>query len=291
MPLNLFELAGDTRISAGVAGLLANTTYYFNIVVKDSDGNISAYSANSVTTLTPDITPPAPGNSGAISASSISGGSLVLHWTGATDDRTPADNLGYTVYRSSSNNLNTVANCEANGTKLAENSTGSNVLYVKGLSASATYYFNIVVQDLSGNKSVYTTSPQTTSAIYDTSAPAVLDMQSSNETANSIKVSWSPATDNMTLPSDLQYALYTSNSSNLGTVADCENNGELLQDFTTNVTSLICYGLDPDTTYYFCVIVRDATGNMSCYPWIGDSTTSNPDPPLADPTDPSPSKL
>ncbi|MED3796633.1 S-layer homology domain-containing protein [Lysinibacillus capsici] len=51
--LNGTPLGGYTKDSNSfnVTGLVANTTYYFNIIVKDTDGNKSAYTMQQVTTL------------------------------------------------------------------------------------------------------------------------------------------------------------------------------------------------------------------------------------------------
>lgn len=51
--LNGTPLGGYTKDSNSfnVTGLVANTTYYFNVIVKDTDGNKSAYTMQEVTTL------------------------------------------------------------------------------------------------------------------------------------------------------------------------------------------------------------------------------------------------
>lgn len=51
--LNGTPLGGYTKDSNSfnVTGLVANTTYYFNVIVKDTDGNKSAYTMQQVTTL------------------------------------------------------------------------------------------------------------------------------------------------------------------------------------------------------------------------------------------------
>lgn len=51
--LNGTPLGGNTKDSNSfnVTGLVANTTYYFNVIVKDTDGNKSAYTMQQVTTL------------------------------------------------------------------------------------------------------------------------------------------------------------------------------------------------------------------------------------------------
>lgn len=104
-----------------------------------------------------DATLPVPGNSGTLTATN-SGLDIVLTWTAATDNVTPQANLEYTVFYSTTNNINTVANAEANGTVIGM-SWSSNITSktVTGLTIGTTYYFNVAVKDAGLNKAVYTT--------------------------------------------------------------------------------------------------------------------------------------
>ncbi len=103
-----------------------------------------------------DNTPPVQGNSGTITTSSVTTTSLTLDWTKATDDYTAATELTYRVYDSTTDNINTVANAEANGTEIGTESTNIDTKNVTGLTANTTYYFAIIVKDEALNKSIYT---------------------------------------------------------------------------------------------------------------------------------------
>src|SRR6185436_5649841 len=154
--------------TANVTGLTPATGYYFNLIVKDAVGNKAVYVTKNETTLA-DTTAPVPGNAGAITTASVATTSLTLNWTKATDDASAQSALQYEVRRSSSNNIGTVANAEANGTVVLAYTTDIATANVTGLTPATGYYFNLIVKDAVGNKAVYVTKNETTLA--DTTAP------------------------------------------------------------------------------------------------------------------------
>jgi hypothetical protein len=102
-------------------------------------------------------------------------------------------------------------------------------------------------------------------------------------------LSWPASTDNLADPRDLQYAVYLSEYGNIDTVANCENNGTLIVDYTTGIFTTNVGNLRPDSFSYLNVVVRDPAGNTSCYfmdmattsqteaeKLNGDGTNSNP---------------
>ena len=99
---------------------------------------------------------PTAGNSGTLTVMNLSTNSLTLSWTKASDDETAAESLTYTVYFSSSDNIGTIADIEANGT--AANSSAANIdsLDVTDLTENTTYYFNVIVADANDNQAAYT---------------------------------------------------------------------------------------------------------------------------------------
>ena len=93
-----------------------------------------------------------------LTSSNLTATSFTLSWTQATDDLTPQGNLTYKVYRSAANpssgTFSTLAQIEA-GTLVAT-ATGSGTTSISGyMSSGNAYYFNIVVKDADGNKSIY----------------------------------------------------------------------------------------------------------------------------------------
>ncbi|WP_240422197.1 fibronectin type III domain-containing protein, partial [Paenibacillus periandrae] len=244
-----------------VTGLMESTTYYFNVIAKDEAGNKTAYTMKQV--VTSDITAPAVSD-GTISMAGITATEVTLNWTKATDTVSATSALQYQVYRSSSNNLNTVANIEANGTAVGSYTTDIGTYSVTGLTESTTYYFNVIVKDEAGNKTAYTMKQVVTS---DITAPAVSDgtLSTSGITATEVTLNWTKATDAVTAPSALQYQVYQSSSNNLDTVANIETNGTAVGSYTADIGTYSVTGLMESTTYYFNVIVKDEAGNKTAY--------------------------
>lgn len=108
---------------------------------------------------------PVPGNIGLINAINPMTTTIDLSWTGATSPYFDSDFLEYKVYRSLSNNITTVANMVANGT-VVQDWTLALTETATGLSASTTYYFNVIVRDPDGNQTAYVpTSLSTIAAV------------------------------------------------------------------------------------------------------------------------------
>ncbi len=133
------------------------TTYYYRVLAKNSFGS-SAYSNEG----SGKVEPPVPGNSGTLTLNGVTATGITVNWTKATDNVTSQSNLQYLVYRSTSNNLGSVANCEANGTKVDDFAANITTKTVTGLNSGTTYYFNVVVKDEVGNKTCYGVNSATT---------------------------------------------------------------------------------------------------------------------------------
>ncbi len=82
----------------------------------------------------------------AITASDLTITGVTLSWNKATDDTSAQTALEYLVYRSSSDNLDTVTNIEANGTAVGSYAADIATKDITGLSAGTTYYFNVIVR-------------------------------------------------------------------------------------------------------------------------------------------------
>ena len=112
----------------------------------------------------PNNSPPTITN-GAITSSNITTSGVQLDWAKASDDITAQEDLEYQVYQSSSNNIDTVSTIELNGTPLGGYTKDSNSFNVTGLVANTTYYFNVIVKDIDGNKSAYMMQEVTITAL------------------------------------------------------------------------------------------------------------------------------
>jgi chitodextrinase len=100
-------------------------------------------------------------------------------------------------------------------------------------------------------------------------------------TADSLILNWTKGTDNITVEGDLQYAVYMSYFNNMNTLADTLSNGIKIKDFARNISVVTVDKLQPVTTYYFNIVVRDSFGNMSTYNTVSAQT-------LTDTTGPTP---
>jgi hypothetical protein len=273
-PLSGFSL--DTN-SLSINSLTPATTYYFVVIVRDSANNQAIYTVASQATLQ-DTTPPIPGNSGVIASSNIASQTVDLYWTPATDNGYSPSALKYAVYRSSSNNMTSVANTLSNGTLLAGNLTNASTYSVSSLSPSTTYFFNVLVQDAasSPNSAIYNSVSITTTA--DAVAPIVGSSGSigvSSQGLNQLTLSWTIATDNITPQSSLQYQVYVSELDNLSTVSAATTNGSPFGSYTANINTMLITGLMPATEYWFQVIVRDLAGNRTAYVSTSGTTTTD----------------
>ncbi len=238
-----------TTTSLVVSGLSAATAYNFYVTAKDAAGNVSSVSNTAnVTTLTlADTTAP---TASTISATGTTASSTNLSWTAATD------NVGVTGY-----------NVYQNG--VLKTTTTATSLVVSGLSASTAYNFYVTAKDAAGNvSSVSNTANVTTLTLADTTAPTVSTISASGTTASSTNLSWTAATDNVSVTG---YNVY--------------QNGVLKT--TTTATSLVVSGLSAATTYSFYVKAKDAVGNISSVSNTANVTTLT----LADTTAPTASTI
>lgn len=255
-----------------VDNLTPNTTYYFNIVVVNEDGEKSTYTLTAASTTS---APPSVGNSGKIEVADRAEDSVLLNWTKATADNTAETDLKYYVYQSELNNLNSVEECEKNGTPLNRKGTNNiDTFTVEDLTFNTIYYFNVVVAN-GESKSAYTTVEVST-----LSAPPTVEngeIQFKNLNEKSVTLNWTKATDDNTDEINLKYYIYKSELDNLNSAEECELNGTLInENGTEDIDELTVNDLLPNTTYYFNVVVADSDNRKTAYTTISVSTLSAP---------------
>ena len=217
--------------------------------------------------------------------SGTSGTATTLAWGAASDDVTADAELEYKAVRAASvGAIDTAAEVNAiktAGAGLVMDWT-ANALTASdaGLSETTTYFFAVIVKDAAGNESLYAPASVTTSAIPDTTPPAVgTSMAFTNADASSVTVNWGAASDDVTPAAGLQYKLVRASSdAAIDTAAKVEaiTGAGLVMDWTANALSASAAGLSASTTYFFAALVKDAAGNASLYA-PASVTTDAPD--------------
>lgn len=147
---------------------------YYEVYLTDSAENVS-----DPKDLVMDYTKPVVSNN-SITATGVTHNGVTLAWNKASDNHTVDTDLEYIIYRSLVDNLGSVEGIEANGTVVTnEDIIGDTAFAVTGLRPNTKYYLNIIVSDMAGNRSCYSTiyiktnkQPSTSSGSSNTPAPS-----------------------------------------------------------------------------------------------------------------------
>jgi hypothetical protein len=148
--------SATSATSTTITGLTVGTDYVFNVIPLEnglSEAGIIYTSITTTTTSTPAAPVPGGGDSD-LYISALGSTGVTLNWTAATDDATPPASLLYTVYYSTSNNIDSTTDMVANGTVAAGPTAGITSSSFEGLNPDTTYYMNVLVSDGS-NDSAY----------------------------------------------------------------------------------------------------------------------------------------
>ncbi len=239
----------DTGVSPGI--------YYYNVIVKDDHGNKALYKDDSAESVS-DKSPPAPGN-GIIADGA--GTTVKITWEEADDDSLPVG-LEYKIVRSDTavTTLTQAENITDTDIVRDYDEYGTGVLYDIGL-AIGTHYYNIIVRDASGNKALYKCDSAET--IIDALSPVPGNGVIITQKGRSVEIVWEEAEDN-SLPAGLMYKAVRSESS-IDTLGEADA-ALVIQDYAFyDGAGAVDQDLNVETTYYYNVIVKDASGNRSLY--------------------------
>jgi phosphodiesterase/alkaline phosphatase D-like protein len=261
------------KSSATFNGLNPDTTYYFNVLVKDVAGNRAIYQTKSIRTAAADATAPVPGNSGQMTSGNVGAGSVTVNWTKATDNTSSPSQLLYEVRRSLANNIDTVASAESNGLVAQNYLADISSATINGLLPGTNYFFTVIVKDAAGNKAVYSVLSVTTTGDTTPPVPGNTGLMTSNSNSSSITLNWTKGTDNVSKQAALRYEVRISNSNNLGTVARAELNGTIVKPYTADIGTVSITGLSSGTEYFVNVILKDEANNKAIYSTRSESTT------------------
>lgn len=160
-------ISDDGRFSIDIGQQTAGTQVTLKITITDPSGEAQVFpvvtfaidahgqSYETLTLKPRDTTAPVT-SSASIMGSNITETAIRVNWSPASDDR-PSEALIYKLYLSTSPEFDTVAQVEANGTAIGDELSVGPVFAadVTALDPGKAYYFNVVVRDGAGNKSVY----------------------------------------------------------------------------------------------------------------------------------------
>lgn len=108
---------------------------------------------------------PVPGGNGLISITNQEPDSLTINWTKATDDISSQSSLEYKVVYSLSDNIDTLADAEENGTVARDWIKDIDTTTITSLDDLTTYYVNVLARDIGENNAIYTTASDDTAKL------------------------------------------------------------------------------------------------------------------------------
>ncbi|MEW6053755.1 MAG: fibronectin type III domain-containing protein [Nitrospirota bacterium] len=251
--------------SLTVIGLNPSTTYYFVVRAKDERGLIDTnVTEKSATTLSPPDTTP-PSFNGLVSATAISSSEILLEWDPASDNASDPAHIDYLIYVATSSGEQNLAVANS------ASAPGATSFTVTGLGPDTTYYFIVRARDAAYNIDSNTVEKSaTTKSMPDTTPPSFSGLVSATAlSTSSIRLSWNPATDDVTPASDIAYYIYMSAFSK-------GQNFTIPRDIVLSAATATVTSLSPATTYYFVVRAADNTGNMEQNTVEKSATTLTP---------------
>ena len=176
--------------------------------------------------------------------------SMSVKWSGATDNKTPADKLRYQLIWQAKGNPEI---------HISEIKPAMLSLSINGLTEKTTYVIKVKVTDEAGNEAIYEAKEVTTPnkpEEKDTVSPTPGKIIEVTPTINTIFLKWSAATDNKTPADKLYYQViyYAKNEKK-----------EIYSQTKASMFTYTITGLRPKTTYIIKVRVTDEAGNATEY--------------------------
>lgn len=231
--------------SVVIDGLEPDTTYYFKVRARDLQGLRDSNNVEVSATTLPDDTPPKFNGVGLVVG--VDATTLRVSWLPAIDDTFAPSEITYDVYVATSPGGQSFVTPTATV-------TGETTVLVGGLQRETTYYVVVHARDPLGNVAE-STKELAGSTLPDTTGPTLSGPPTLAALSNtSMRVSWSPATDDSYLPDELTYRVYYGTTSGGPYTAGPTTAAGVL---TVDIT-----GLEAEKTYYVVVRARDPSGNQ-----------------------------
>ena len=250
-------IGNPAATSVTVTGLEPETTYVFQVAVRNGVGWAGVWSPSSASTTTsPLVTVPA-GVSGTVTATNPTANSIDVSWNAPNDGGSPVEE--YLVQRSTDGGKT----WQAARTQVTGSPAPTSVT-VTGLTEGTSYVFQVAVRNGVGWAGVWSPSSAAVSTIKPTIPSRVTgSVAVSNPTATSIDVSWAAPSDG-----DSPILEYLVEHSTDG--GKTWHASRTIVTGSPAATSATVSGLTPGKSYVFRVAVRNAVG------WAGVwSNTSN----------------
>jgi len=259
-----YDLVSPSRIVIGATsalltqGIQLGQTYTLFVTCKDEKGNVApAGPTNEITVTVSDNVPPTAPSPLAIGGANFT--SLLLTWGGADDGAggTTSSQMRYRIYRSTSPNVSTL------GSPLIT-LTAANSYTDPNLIPGTTYYYRVVALDLANNLSM-PSNEASGLTLPDVTPPSLTpNLNISSVSTDSIGLTWSAGSDNVTAPTQLVYLLYRCSGS---TTCDPYGSSHIYESAPGQnhppASPYLNSSLSPNTIYVYGVRVRDSSGNIS----------------------------
>jgi hypothetical protein len=239
---------------AVIDGLDPLTAYKVMVRAVDPTGNEDG-NARVLGATTPEGQPPSfDGASRALEEGLDSNGKarIRVFWPPGTDNITDIANIVYDVYQSTRSHLQKFEK----PTYTSE--PGASSMLVTGLEPGTRYYFVVRARDVAGNEDGNIKEVLALTRPLDMTPPTFAGATTvTSLTPSSLRVTWSPANDAITLTAaGFQYLVYVST----GTPVDSSGVPFMV---VPGLTSATIGGLSPDTDYHVVVRAKDLAGNVS----------------------------
>jgi hypothetical protein len=263
MPAAITE---EGALSTVVDQLDVKTAYVVGVRAVDSVGLEDTNTVTLTQTTGPDPEPPV--FAGLTSAAPGGSGAVLLKWAAGTDDVTSPPAISYLVYESDTPGM------EDYTTPVLATPPGATSAVVDRLpNDRLKRYFVVRARDAAGATDLNTVEIGTTPGP-DTVPPNFGGCSAATKTtAITIAVSWSPATDDVSAPANISYAIYSSETPGV-------------YDFSMPLAQVkgqdvVVFGsLKPSTRYSFVCRAKDEAGNQDSNTIeVSAVTGANPTPP------------
>ena len=223
---------GISDTTKAITGLTNGTTYYFHITAVDSAGLESGFS-NEVSAK-PNAPPAVPQSLSATAGNA----QVILRWRKNTDP----DFLRYRIYGGTSSSptikMDSTAGGIADTTKIISTLTNGTI-----------YYFRITAVDSAGLESDFSNEVSARPLSTGTTAPTVSTSTATSITLNSAVLNGTVNPNGSATTAYFEWGTSSTLSSPAATPSQSVGSGGTDQIVTANLT-----GLNPATTYYYCVV-------------------------------------